>query len=105
MSDRLFDLRAKRELHSGFGDALGRGLELALTPVLFGGLGWLLDRWLDTGPAFTIALVVFACAGIFVRMWIGYDTAMRRQEDQVPALRRRIAPGPADTTSGPGTER
>ena len=35
-------------------------MEMALTLAVFLGLGWLLDAWLDTRPAFTIGLVVFA---------------------------------------------
>src|SRR5690348_16767489 len=78
------DLRSRRETYNGFGEAFARGFELALTPALFGGLGWLLDRWLGTAPLFLLILVLFAFVGMFVRMWIGYDTEMRRQELNQP---------------------
>lgn len=59
---------------------MSRGLELALVPVMFGALGLLVDSWLDTRPLFVIAFAVFGVVGVFVKMWIGYDAEMRRQE-------------------------
>lgn len=85
--------RHRRALASGFGDAMGRATEIALLPAIFGGLGWLLDRWLDTRPLFFVALLVFAFAGMLVRMWLGYDAAMRRHEveltDRLAAVQRQ----------------
>lgn len=73
----------RRALTYGFGDAMGRATEIALLPAVFGGLGWLLDRWLGTRPVFFIVLVVFAFGGMLVRMWLGYDAAMRRHEAEL----------------------
>ncbi len=101
MRDPLFDLRAKQELHSGFGSAYARGWELALTPVVFGGIGWLVDRAVGTSLVFTIAFVLFSFAGVFVKVWIGYDADMRRQESQVPGFRSRAPSGRASGASGP----
>ena len=42
-----------RELKQGFGDAAAAAFELAVTPAIFGVLGWLLDRQLGTSPIFT----------------------------------------------------
>ncbi len=47
-----------RELKQGFGDAFAAAFELAVTPAIFGVLGWLLDRTLGTTPVFTIAFVL-----------------------------------------------
>lgn len=74
------DLGSKRETYNGFGEALARGFEMALTPAIFGGLGFALDKWLGTSPIFLLVLLVFSFAGMFVRAWIGYDTEMRRHE-------------------------
>ena len=41
-------------------DALGRGMEGALTLLFFLGGGFLLDRWLGTTPLFIVALPVLA---------------------------------------------
>ncbi len=78
------DLRERRETWTGFGDTLSRAMEFAVTPIVFGGIGWLVDSWLGTRPLFVIGLVVFAFVGLFVRMWIGYDAEMRRQEEGKP---------------------
>lgn len=73
-------LAAKRDLNRGFGDAMSKAVEVALLPVIFGFLGWLVDDWLGTSPLFLIALVVFAFAGMLVRSWAGYDAEMKRHE-------------------------
>lgn len=77
-------LAAKRDVNRGFGDALSRATELALLPGLFGFLGWLVDGWLGTAPAFLIGFVVFAFAGMLVKSWIGYDAEMKRHEAAGP---------------------
>jgi F0F1-type ATP synthase assembly protein I len=83
-SERLAaKLVERRALNQGFGNAMAFATELALTPLIFGGAGWLLDRWLDTSPVCTIAFAVFAFAGMLVRAWIGYDTEMRRHENDL----------------------
>ena len=38
------DLRSKRETYNGFGEALSRAFEFAVTPAIFGGIGWLIDN-------------------------------------------------------------
>ncbi len=83
------DLRSKRETYNGFGEALARGFELALTPAIFGGLGWLVDRWAGTAPLLLVTFVLLAFAGMFVRIWIGYDTEMRRHEANAPWAPKR----------------
>ena len=82
----MFDLRAKRELNHGFGNAYGRGFELVITPLIFGGLGYLIDRKLGTGIAFMLGLGIFSVIGMFVRVWLGYDLEMRRHEQELLGL-------------------
>lgn len=82
------DLRERRETYNGFVEALTQAFELAATPAVFGVFGWLVDRWAGTAPLFAVVLVVFAVCGMFVRMWIGYDAAMRRHEREAPWARR-----------------
>jgi F0F1-type ATP synthase assembly protein I len=73
-------------------DSLGRGMDVALTLLVFLGLGWLLDRWLGLFPLFTVSLVVFAAVGSFVRMKYVYDAAMERLEAERAAAARSGAP-------------
>ena len=65
----------------GYGDAMGRGLELALTLAVLSGIGWLIDRQAGTTPLFTAILSVVGFAGISVKLWIGYDLEMRRHDE------------------------
>ncbi|MCU1497246.1 MAG: hypothetical protein JWM47_1199 [Acidimicrobiales bacterium] len=64
----------------GYGDAMGRGFELALTLAVMTGIGWLVDRWLGTAPVFTMVLSIVGFVGISVKLWIGYDLEMRKHE-------------------------
>lgn len=59
---------------------LGQGMEMALTLAVFLGLGWLLDAWLGTQPAFMIGLVIFAALGQGTKMWFTYDARMKQLE-------------------------
>jgi F0F1-type ATP synthase assembly protein I len=78
------DLREKRELNNGFGDALAKAFEFAVTPLLFGYLGHLLDMRLDTSPIMLLVFAGFAVAGMFVKMHYSYAEAMREQEKGRP---------------------
>lgn len=74
------DLLERRELNNGFGAALSRAFELAVTPALFAGLGWLIDRRLGTGPLFLVLAFLFAVAGVGYITWFRYDEEMKAQE-------------------------
>lgn len=78
------DLRDKRELYNGFGDTLARAVEFVVTPMLFGLGGRLLDGWLGTGVVFTVLLAVLALAGTSIRMYYGYEVAMKAHEANAP---------------------
>ena len=59
-----------------------QGFELALTPALFGLVGYGIDRLLGTIPVVTIVLAVFAFVGVAVRIWFGYDAAMKIEQER-----------------------
>jgi hypothetical protein len=80
----VFDLAAKRQLNRGYSDGLSRALEIVVTPLLFGFVGYLVDNWSGTSPGFMIGLGAFAVAGLFVRFWLGYDREMREHEAKLP---------------------
>lgn len=61
-------------------DALGHGMDAALTVLLFFGIGFALDRWLGTTPWFMIALTVVAAVGYFFKFKYRYDLQMERLE-------------------------
>ena len=76
----MFDLSDKRAMNKGFGDGMSRAFEFVATPLVFGGLGYLLDRLLGTSPTIAVVFALFAVIGMFLRLWYGYDTEMRGHE-------------------------
>ena len=78
------DVGERRELYGGFGNSLVWAFEFAATPFLFGLIGHFLDGRLGTGPWLTVFLVVFALAGLSVRMYYGYVAAMEEHEATAP---------------------
>ena len=85
------DLKATREtrdIYNGFGDTLTLAMELALVPVLFAGLGHLLDRWLGTAPIFLVVLVMLSFVGLGAKMYYRYTAQMERHEAEGPWARR-----------------
>lgn len=68
-------------------DKLGVGIDVALVTLVFLGLGYLLDRWLDTKPVFMVVLVCVALIGEFVRFWYDYDSKMKVLEAERAAKR------------------
>jgi len=84
----------KRDLYNGFGDGFALAFEFAVTPAIFGVLGYLLDRAVGTLPVFTIIFALFCVVGMFVKVWYTYDANMREQEAKAPWGRpQRHAPG------------
>lgn len=78
------DTGYKRDLYNGFGNGLSRAFELAVTPAVFGGIGYVLDRVFGLVPVLTIALLLLSLVGMFVRMWYGYDAEMKAHEARGP---------------------
>lgn len=93
----LFDLRARQDLNRGFSDALGRGIDLALTPVVFGLIGWFIDRLAGTSPVFTIAVAILGVLGTALKIKLGYDKQMSAFDGGSATRPRQIRPGASDT--------
>jgi ATP synthase protein I len=79
---------------AGLGSAAAKGAELAVSLLVFFGIGWLLDRWLGTAPWFMIGLLVFAIVGQMVRIWYAYDFEMRQHEADLAAAQGRPTSSP-----------
>jgi F0F1-type ATP synthase assembly protein I len=90
----VFDLRTKQDLNRGFSDALGRGIDLALTPVVFGLVGWLIDRAAGTSPVFTILVATIGVVGTAVKIKLGYDKEMAEHTTGAASTPRQVAPAP-----------
>ncbi len=72
------------DLYNGAGEGLSRAFELALTPAIIGGFGYLLDRWLGLLPVFTIIFFLVAVFGVAVRMYYGYAAKMKEHDAAGP---------------------
>jgi F0F1-type ATP synthase assembly protein I len=84
----------RRALNNGAGEALSRAFELALTPTLMGGLGWLLDNWLGTWPWIALFFFVFTFCYLMWKYAKGYDAEMRAHERQMFAPKPKPSPTP-----------
>jgi hypothetical protein len=82
------DVSQRRELSRDLNRQSG-SFELALVPLVFGGLGLLLDRWLGLMPLFTLLLLVVGAIGVAAKLWLGYDQEMRQHEAEGPWSRTR----------------
>lgn len=96
----LFDLRAKQQLNRGYSDGMARGIELVVTPLVFGGIGWLLDGWFGTAPVLAVGLGLFGAVGVFVKMKLGYDQQMAAAEAGKPWNRSPAITGAEAPTMG-----
>lgn len=77
-----FDREAyARDTNKGYGEAMGRGLELTCTLLVMVGLGLLIDHLAGTSPLFVIILSVLGFVGISVKLYLGYDLEMAKHED------------------------
>ena len=101
----MFSLNDKRAMNQGFGDGMSHAFELVATPLVFGGIGLLVDRIAGTSPVFVIVLGLFGVVGTFARFWYGYDAEMRGHEAQARWARRDAdAPSGADAAGVPSTD-
>ena len=88
----LFDARAKQQLNRGYSDGMARGFEIVLTPLIMGGLGWLLDGWLGTGHVLALVFFVLGVIGIFTKLKVGYDRQFAEAEVGKPWTRGATGP-------------
>ena len=71
---------------------MSRAFDVAVTTVVFGLLGWLIDRWAGTSPVFLVIVSLLAAIGQFVRLAYSYTAEMRAHEAK---LRSRTPGTPA----------
>lgn len=69
-------------------DGFTTAVELALTPAVFGLLGFLLDSWLGLVPLFTIVMSLWAFSVVAWMTWRRYDDKMSRLEQEGRWARR-----------------
>lgn len=67
---------------------MSHGAELAGGIIVFFLIGFGIDSWLGTTPAFMIGLTVFSVIGQFVKIYYSYSSAMRHLEEKRAASAR-----------------
>jgi F0F1-type ATP synthase assembly protein I len=75
------DVSQRRELNKGLGDGFSRPFEFILAPTLFGFLGYRLDLWLGTSPAFLVVLALLAVVAVGVKFYYEYTAEMAQHEE------------------------
>jgi F0F1-type ATP synthase assembly protein I len=78
------ELSARRDLYQGFGNALGQAVEMVGAPLLFGLLGFLLDRWLGWFPVLTVILSLYGLIGGMLRAYYAYIAKMAKDQEGKP---------------------
>jgi F0F1-type ATP synthase assembly protein I len=61
-------------------DNVGKGMDLALSLLVFLGIGYGLDRWLGTKPWMMVSMVLLVAVGQFVKLKYDYEGTMQRLE-------------------------
>ena len=96
------DVAARRELNNGLGETLSRSFEFAVTPTIFGAIGYLIDNLLGTGVVFAIGLLILGLAGVLIRWYYDYVTRIDAVE-QERELRRKETKVAAPVITRPDT--
>lgn len=73
----------RREINTGFGNAMSKAFELVVTPLIFAFLGYLVDGWLGTAPVFALTFGLFTFGYVAWKFFSGYEARMRDEEDRI----------------------
>ena len=82
---------------SGFGQAMRMGAELISALLVGTGLGWFLDRWLDTKPMLMIVFIFLGGAAGILNV---YRVAMRMADDATEEAQNARKKGPDGAANG-----
>lgn len=74
-------------MQGAVGDGFTQAVEFCAGPLLFGFLGWLLDRAVGTEPLFLIAFAAFGVVGAFATFYVRYQAECARNDEGKPWAR------------------
>ena len=77
------DLRERRELNNGVGNALSRAVEITVTPLIFGFFGYLLDGRLGTRPVFMFLFFAFVLGYTLWKEYVLYGKVMDAEQEKL----------------------
>jgi len=78
---------SKNQQQFGNDDAFSRSVEIVVTPLIFAGGGWMLDRWLNTGPWMAAAFGTVAFLVKIAAEWYRYTGRMTGIEEEMASSR------------------
>ena len=65
---------------------ISHGIELVGAVLVFFFAGFGIDRWIGSGPWFTVILTVLGVVGAVARTWYAYTDSMKRLQDERATL-------------------
>lgn len=71
-------------------DGFSQAFEFAAGPVIFGLIGWLIDRAAGTAPLFLVIFAVFGLVGTAAAFIVRYQAQTAREEEGKPWTRRPL---------------
>lgn len=74
--------------YQGLGEGFSTAFEFAVTPCVFAGIGYGVDKLAGTSPWFTIALTIFAVVGTTIKTWYVYNAQMAVEAEMAIAARK-----------------
>lgn len=83
------------ELYRAFGDSYTRAFELAVTPAIFGLMGYGLDRWIGIVPVLTLVFALTAFVTLLALTWSAYVEQMQALERAGPWVAKPLPASPA----------
>lgn len=93
MDDR--ELRERRELRNGAGEAFSTAFEMIVTPAIFGLIGWFVDSRVGTFPIFTLSFVLVVLSyelwKLYTRYTADMDAALEERRAAYDRSRRGMA--------------
>ena len=93
---RRLNLRAVRDVNTGFGDGLATAFEIVATPLICGFFGFLLDRWVGTHLVFALTFGLTTFGYMMWKLVVRYNSEMDAHAVDAPWSRQP----PTDRTGG-----
>ena len=74
--------------YQGLGEGFSKAFEFAVTPCVFAGIGFGVDKLVGSSPWFTIGLTIFSVVGMTIKTWYVYNAQMEVEAEAAIAARK-----------------
>lgn len=97
---RASDQDERRRLYTGAGDGMAKAVDLVTATAVWGGIGYLIDRWLGTWPiVFAVGTVIGNLTGIYILYRRSIEEGTRASNGAAAGVSRSF-PGKARPARG-----